>query len=71
VPLSRHEAVERPWTDRNTAGAVPRRILKSPVISSIHEQAKIMAALDFLFQGYCPLLSNSGKRAYSLTAFRP
>lgn len=33
-------------------GAVPRRILKSPVISLTGEQERITAALDFLFQGY-------------------
>lgn len=33
-------------------GAVPRRILKSPVISLEDEQVAITAALDFLFQGY-------------------
>jgi hypothetical protein len=33
-------------------GAVPQRILKSPVASLIEEQATIAAALDFLYQGY-------------------
>lgn len=33
-------------------GAVPRRVLKSPVTSLAAEQAQITAALDFLFQGY-------------------
>jgi toxin CcdB len=33
-------------------GAAPVRILKSFVISLAHEQAQIVAALDFLFQGY-------------------
>ena len=33
-------------------GAVPQRILKSPVTSLTDEQARITAALDFLFQGY-------------------
>jgi toxin CcdB len=33
-------------------GAVPRRILKSPVTSLTAEQAQITAALDFLFQGF-------------------
>ena len=33
-------------------GALPQRILKSPVTSLIDEQAQITAALDFLFQGY-------------------
>ena len=32
--------------------AVPLRILKSPVASLANEQARIVAALDFLFQGY-------------------
>lgn len=32
--------------------AVPRRVLKTPVASLAHEQGQIMAALDFLFQGY-------------------
>ena len=32
--------------------AVPRRILKAPVASLASEQARITAALDFLFQGY-------------------
>lgn len=33
-------------------GAVPQRILRSPVTSLTDEQAQITAALDFLFQGY-------------------
>lgn len=33
-------------------GAVPQRILKSPVTSLSLEQDRIIAALDFLFQGY-------------------
>lgn len=33
-------------------GAVPQRILKSPVASLAAEQASITAALDFLFQGF-------------------
>ncbi len=33
-------------------GAVPRRVLKVPVISLAQEQPQITAALDFLFQGY-------------------
>ena len=33
-------------------GAVPQRILKSPVTSLSAEQARITTALDFLFQGY-------------------
>jgi len=33
-------------------GAVPQRVLKSPVASFAGEQAQITAALDFLFQGY-------------------
>lgn len=33
-------------------GAVPQRILKTPVTSLAGEQAQITAALDFLFQGY-------------------
>jgi toxin CcdB len=33
-------------------GAVPLRILKSPVTSLAQEQGQIIAALDFLFQGY-------------------
>lgn len=32
--------------------AVPRRILKTPIASLAGEQARITAALDFLFQGY-------------------
>jgi len=31
---------------------VPVRILKTPITSLAGEQAKISAALDFLFQGY-------------------
>lgn len=33
-------------------GAVPLRVLKTPVGSLLVEQARITAALDFLFQGY-------------------
>lgn len=33
-------------------GAVPQRVLKTPVTSLAGEQAQITAALDFLFQGY-------------------
>ena len=33
-------------------GAVPKRVLKNAVTSLTGEQAKIIAALDFLFQGY-------------------
>ena len=33
-------------------GAVPQRILKSPVTSLNGQQAQITAALDFLFQGF-------------------
>ena len=33
-------------------GAVPLRALKTPVSSLLAEQARIAAALDFLFQGY-------------------
>lgn len=33
-------------------GAVPQRILKIPVASLAHEQTRITAALDFLFQGF-------------------
>ena len=33
-------------------GAVPQRLLKSPVTSLAAEQEHITAALDFLFQGY-------------------
>ncbi len=33
-------------------GAVPKRILKTPVTSLADEQARIISALDFLFQGY-------------------
>ena len=33
-------------------GAVPRRVLKSPVISLAQAQDQIAGALDFLFQGY-------------------
>lgn len=33
-------------------GAVPQRVLKNPVASMAEQQACIMAALDFLFQGY-------------------
>jgi toxin CcdB len=33
-------------------GAMPLRALKTPVSSLLAEQARIAAALDFLFQGY-------------------
>ena len=33
-------------------GAVPVRILKSPVASLTAEEARVTAALDFLFNGY-------------------
>ncbi|HAF54778.1 MAG TPA: plasmid maintenance protein CcdB [Thauera sp.] len=33
-------------------GAVPLRVLKSPVTSLAHAQEQVNAALDFLFQGY-------------------
>ena len=33
-------------------GAVPKRVLKTPVVSLVDEQVKIISALDFLFQGY-------------------
>ena len=33
-------------------GAVPQHVLKSPVTSLTTSQAELMAALDFLFQGY-------------------
>lgn len=33
-------------------GAVPLRVLKSPVASLAQSQEQITAALDFLFQGY-------------------
>lgn len=33
-------------------GAVPLRVLKSPVTSLAQSQKQITAALDFLFQGY-------------------
>ena len=33
-------------------GAVPLKVLKSPVTSLAQEQEQITAALDFLFQGY-------------------
>lgn len=33
-------------------GAVPQRLLRSPVTSLATEQEHITAALDFLFQGY-------------------
>lgn len=33
-------------------GAVPKRILKTPITSLLDDQAEITAALDFLFQGY-------------------
>ena len=33
-------------------GAIPERVLKAPVASLAVEQARIAAALDFLFQGF-------------------
>ncbi len=33
-------------------GAVPQRVLTSPVIALADEHSRITAALDFLFQGY-------------------
>lgn len=33
-------------------GAIPQRVLKTPVTSLASEQSQICAALDFLFQGY-------------------
>lgn len=33
-------------------GAVPKRILKSPVASLVDQREQITAALDFLFQGF-------------------
>ncbi|NDA73771.1 MAG: plasmid maintenance protein CcdB, partial [Betaproteobacteria bacterium] len=33
-------------------GAVPQRILKTPITSLASEQTQISAALDFLLQGY-------------------
>ncbi len=33
-------------------GAIPQRVLKSPVTSITQEQDQITAALDFLFQGF-------------------
>lgn len=33
-------------------GAVPQRVLKSPVTSLTQAQGQVTAALDFLFQGY-------------------
>jgi toxin CcdB len=33
-------------------GAVPRRVLKTPVAALTDEHDRITAALDFLFQGY-------------------
>ena len=33
-------------------GAVPQRVLKTPVASLAEEQIQIIAAVDFLFQGY-------------------
>jgi toxin CcdB len=33
-------------------GAVPQRVLKSPVTSLAQAQDQVTAALDFLFQGY-------------------
>ena len=32
--------------------AVPQRLLKQPAASLAHDQDRILAALDFLFQGY-------------------
>jgi toxin CcdB len=32
--------------------AVPQRLLKQPAASLSHDQDRILAALDFLFQGY-------------------
>ncbi len=32
--------------------AMPQRLLKQPEASLAHEQDRILAALDFLFQGY-------------------
>jgi toxin CcdB len=32
--------------------AIPRRVLKTPVLSLPHMQDQITSALDFLFQGY-------------------
>ena len=32
--------------------AVPQRLLQQPAASLAHEQERILAALDFLFQGY-------------------
>ena len=32
--------------------AVPQRMLKQPAASLAHDQDRILAALDFLFQGY-------------------
>lgn len=32
--------------------AVPLRMLKAPVASLVAEQSRVVAALDFLFQGY-------------------
>ncbi len=33
-------------------GAIPQRVLKSPVTSLAQSQDQVTAALDFLFQGY-------------------
>lgn len=33
-------------------GAIPKRVLKAPVVSLVAEQVKIISALDFFFQGY-------------------
>ena len=44
-------------------GAVPQRILRSPVASLAHRQAEITVPLDFLLKGYGVLLfisANSG-----------
>ncbi|MDO5691895.1 MAG: CcdB family protein [Pseudomonadota bacterium] len=32
--------------------AVPERVLQKPVASLAHDQDRVLAALDFLFQGY-------------------
>jgi toxin CcdB len=33
-------------------GAIPRRVLKQPVANLANEHSRIIAALDFLFQGF-------------------
>lgn len=43
---------ERLLLETPKMAAVPRRVLKTVVASLGHEQARITAALDFLFQGY-------------------